>query len=90
MQPKGGEGFYHGYCKTERAGAEIPGVDSRARRAGLLSPLQLKVNVTACPVNTQTKVIVCFMEIHKISVSIPLLVKVTLTNGAHSSSFAML
>lgn len=85
MQPKGGEGFCHGYCKTERAGAKIPGVDSRALRAVLLSPLQLKVNVSTCPVNTQTEVIVCFMEIYKISVGIPLLVKVTLINGAHLS-----
>ena len=71
------KGLYQGYCKTERAGAEIPGVDSRARRAVLLCPLQLKVNATACPVNTQTEVIVYFMEIHKISVSVLLLVKVT-------------
>lgn len=56
-------------------------------RAVLLRHMQLKMNVivdlvepTACPINTQTEIIVYFMEIYKIEVSILTLIKVTLTN----------
>lgn len=56
-------------------------------RAVLLCHMQLKMNVivdlgepTACPINTQTEIIVYFMEIYKIQVSILTLIKVTLTN----------
>lgn len=75
--------FATGTQKKERRDAEIPAGVLCVFRVVLFCHLQLKVNVVdlvepgACPISTQTEIIVYLMEINKIHVHILTLVKVT-------------